>query len=56
MDPAVAAGIDPTVTESVIEEEVQADNSLTVGEETALSDDGTPANPDDRDSQDKDQA
>ncbi|MDP3403004.1 MAG: transcription termination factor NusA [bacterium] len=56
MDPAVAAGIDPTVTESVITEEVPADNTLTVGEETALSDDGTPANPDDRDSQDKDQA
>ena len=56
MDPAVAAGIDPTVTESVISEEVQADNSLTVGEETALSDDGTPANPDDRDSQSVDQA
>ncbi len=56
MNPAVAAGIDPTVTESVITEEVPADNTLTVGEETALSDDGTPANPDDRDSQDKDQA
>jgi len=56
MDPAVAAGIDPTETESLITEETQADNSLTVGEETALSDDGTPANPDDRDSQDKDQA
>lgn len=56
MDPAVAAGIDPTETESVITEETQADNTLTVGEETALSDDGTPANPDDRDSQDKDQA
>lgn len=56
MDPAVAAGIDPTVTESVITEEAEADNTLTVGEETALSDDGTPANPDDRDSQDKDQA
>ncbi len=56
MDPAVAAGIDPTVTESVITEEVPVDNTLTVGEETELSDDGTPANPDDRDSQDKDQA
>jgi len=56
MDPAVAAGIDPTETESVITEDDQADGALTVGEETALSDDGTPANPDDRDSQDKDQA
>ena len=49
MDPAVAAGIDPTETESVITEEEPEDSTLTVGEETALSDDGTPANPDDRD-------
>jgi len=49
MDPAVAAGVDPVETESVIAEEEPADASLTVEEETALSDDGTPVNPDDRD-------
>lgn len=48
-DPAVAAGIDPTETESVIAVDDVQDNSLTVGDETALSDDGTPANSDDRD-------
>ncbi|HEY0979366.1 MAG TPA: transcription termination factor NusA [Candidatus Paceibacterota bacterium] len=48
-DPAVAAGIDPTETESVITEEAPADAALTVEEETALSDDGTPVNPEDRD-------
>ncbi len=50
-DPAVAAGIDPTETESVVTEEEPADNTLTVEEETNLSDDGTPANPDDRDTE-----
>lgn len=48
-DPAVAAGIDPVESESVTTEEDAADNSLTVEDETNLSDDGSPVNTDDRD-------
>ncbi|HEY1041942.1 MAG TPA: transcription termination factor NusA [Candidatus Paceibacterota bacterium] len=49
MDPAVAAGIDPTETESMVTEDDSTDNSLTVEEETELADDGSPVNPEDRD-------
>ncbi len=41
MDPAVAAGIDPTETESVITEDDQADGALTVEDETAFTDNGS---------------
>lgn len=40
MDPAVAAGIDPTETESVITEDDQADGALTVEDETTFTDNG----------------
>ncbi len=40
MDPAVAAGIDPTETESVITEDDQADGALTVEDETSFTDNG----------------
>ncbi|MES2931474.1 MAG: transcription termination factor NusA [Patescibacteria group bacterium] len=43
MDPAVAAGIDPTETESVITEDDQADGALTVEDETTLTDNGSVA-------------
>ena len=49
LDPAVAAGIDPTETESVIAEDEPEDTTLTVEEETALDDNGNPVNPEDRD-------
>jgi N utilization substance protein A len=39
-DPAVAAGIDPTESESVITEDDQADGALTVEEETSFDDNG----------------
>ncbi len=40
LDPAVAAGIDPTESESVITEDDQADGALTVEDETAFDDNG----------------
>ncbi len=43
MDPAVAIGIDPTETESVITEDDQADGALTVEDETAFTDNGSVA-------------
>jgi N utilization substance protein A len=43
MDPAVAAGIDPTETESVITEDVQTDSALTVEDETSFTDNGSVA-------------
>lgn len=39
-DPAVAAGIDPTESESVITEEAQGDSTLTVEDETTFTDNG----------------
>ena len=42
-DPAVAAGIDPTESESVITEDEPSDNSLTVEDETAFTDNGSVA-------------
>ena len=49
-DPAKEAGLDTGETESVITtDEDDSASALTVEEETALSDDGTPVNPDDRD-------
>lgn len=43
MDPAVAAGIDPTETESLITEDAQTDSALTVEDETTLTDNGSVA-------------
>ncbi|MBU1292635.1 transcription termination factor NusA [Patescibacteria group bacterium] len=40
MDPAVAAGIDPTESESVVTEEAPANNTLSMEEETTQTDDG----------------
>lgn len=40
LDPAVAAGIDPTETESVVTEEESGDSTLTVEDETAFTDNG----------------
>ncbi|MDB5265017.1 MAG: nusA [Parcubacteria group bacterium] len=41
MDPAVAAGIDPTETESVVTEEDPSGSSLTMEEETKMTDNGS---------------
>lgn len=41
LDPAVAAGIDPTTSESVVTEEAPADTTLTVEDETAFTDNGS---------------
>jgi len=43
LDPAVAAGIDPTETESVVTEEEPTDSTLTVEDETAFTDNGSVA-------------
>ncbi|MES2668498.1 MAG: transcription termination factor NusA [Patescibacteria group bacterium] len=43
MDPAVAIGIDPTETESVVTEDDASDSSLTVEDETAFTDNGSVA-------------
>lgn len=48
-NPAVAAGIDPTESESLVTEEDATDAALTVEEQTNLGDDGSPVNPEDRD-------
>ena len=40
MDPAVAAGIDPTETESMVTEDDSEDNTLTVEDETSTTDEG----------------
>lgn len=42
-DPAVAAGIDPTESESVVTEEEPNDSTLTVEDETSFTDNGTAA-------------
>lgn len=49
-DPAKEAGLDEGANDSVITtEESETDNTLTVEDEVALSDDGTPVNMEDRD-------
>lgn len=52
-DPAVAAGIDPTESASVITEDGDGDTSLTVEEQTNLADDGSPVTTEDRDTTDE---
>ena len=48
-DPAKEVGLDTGETESVVLEDDSTPSDLTVEDETTLSDDGTPVNPDDRD-------
>lgn len=55
--PSKEAGIDDGTTDSVITtEEAETDNTLTVEDEVALSDDGTPSTGEDRDEGNKDEA
>jgi N utilization substance protein A len=53
LDPAVAAGIDPTETESVITEEAPEDSALTMEEETTRTDDGNESVSDAQESRDE---
>ncbi|HEY0948373.1 MAG TPA: transcription termination factor NusA [Candidatus Paceibacterota bacterium] len=53
MDPAVAAGIDPTETESVVTEDDSEDNTLTVEDETSTTDEGNESIADAEESRDQ---
>lgn len=53
MDPAVAAGIDPTETESMVTEDDSEDNTLTVEDETSTTDEGNESVADAEESRDQ---